>query len=157
MHGRHLVDRADETRATPLELGARERHVGTSRTISPSASPVVVATPKRTVATYAFGASSRNCANLVASPKHERQQARRERIERAGVARLLGAERRFACCSAAFDDRPAGLSSSSTPSTRRREPRSARRAAPQEFGLRSAATASSISCDRRMPRSIDSS
>ena len=69
------------------------------------------------------------------------------------MAGLLGARRaRFARCSAAFDERPDGLVEQQhavdAPARRRGTPRAAR----QRRACWSAATASSISCDRRMPR-----
>ena len=87
---------------------------------SPSTSPVVVRTPKRTCATYDLCASSSICANLVASPKHSGRSPVAKGSSVPVCPAFSASNRRFAACSAAFDVMPAGLSSSSTPSTRRR-------------------------------------
>jgi hypothetical protein len=59
-------------------------------------------------------------AELGGRTKAQRQHAGGQRIQRAGVARLFGAQQPLAFCRASLLDRPSGLSSNSTPCTGRR-------------------------------------
>ena len=137
-------------------IGAREKAaLGACCTISPSASPVVVAMPKRTVADIRFGASSRTCANLVASPKQigSSPEASGSSVPvcpafcaRVAAASRVAARRSTRCraaCRAAARRRRGGAIERRValgPLERHGPSRSIR--------LASAATASSISCDK---------
>jgi hypothetical protein len=59
-------------------------------------------------------------AELGGGAKAQRQQAGGQRVQRAGVAALLGAQQPLAFCSASLLVQPSGLSSSSTPCRARR-------------------------------------
>ena len=61
------------------------------RTTSPSASSVVVATPSRTVASYALSVSEQVAEQPGGAVDAEHQHAGRHRVEGAGVADLAGA------------------------------------------------------------------
>ena len=76
--------------ASPRDRPARNSTGRVART-SPSASPVVVVAPKRIVATIALRRVEQALRELGRLAEAQRQQARRERIERAGVAGLLRA------------------------------------------------------------------
>src|SRR3984893_8024819 len=61
------------------------------------------------------------CANLVASPKQIGNKPLASGSSVPVCPAFSARNRRFACCNAALDDRPTGVSSSRTPSTRRRK------------------------------------
>src|ERR1700687_4005589 len=61
------------------------------------------------------------CANLVASPKQIGNRPLASGSSVPVCPAFSARNRRFACCNAALDDSPTGLSRSRTPSTRRRK------------------------------------
>src|SRR5260363_47499 len=96
-------------RASAASTSSRVQRTGRALNMRPCASPVAVVAPS------AFVASSKSCANLVASPKHKGSNP-----EASGssvpVCPALAADIR--CCarlSASWLERPTGLSSNNTP------------------------------------------
>ena len=82
---------------------------------SPSASPVLVRGTERDGEAVALAPGEDVAGDLRRFAQADRQHAGGQRIEAADVAGLLAPEERRTRCRAAFDDRPSGLSSSSTP------------------------------------------
>ena len=130
---RHLRIAAAESRQHGLDVVAREHArrrrddvaLGVAGRRAPRRSAPWRRSPCR--------ASSSDCANLVASPKHSGRSPDASGSSVPVWPAFSASNRRFAACSAAFDVMPDGLSSSSTPSTRRRARRH-RRAAPSAVG-----------------------
>ena len=90
--GRHLVDVAhDRSANAPRTRSRRGPRAGAVATTSPSASSVVVETPSRTVASYAFSVSIRWPEQPGGPVDPEHQHAGGHRVEGAGVPDLAGA------------------------------------------------------------------
>src|SRR5688500_1606123 len=100
---------ASSTRAASTSTGSRTTSV-------PSVSPVVVSTPRRSVAGYALVASSRKRPNLVASPKTSGSRPVANGSSVPVWPALRAFSSRFARPRACVDENPGGLSSSRTPS-----------------------------------------
>src|SRR5512147_2065773 len=86
----------------------------------PSASPVSVAAPRRTSATYSLAASRPCCANLVASPNSSGSSPEASGSSVPAWPAFSAPSRRFTACRTALELGPTGLSSSRTPSSLRR-------------------------------------
>ena len=107
-------------RSSTAAMSASLTATGRSCSTSPSASPVVVVTPRRNVASYALSASRCIWLNLVAAPKHSGStpvaSGSRVPVWPAFSAR----SNHLTFCKAWLLESPSGLSSSSTPCTGRR-------------------------------------
>ena len=155
---RCLDDRADEARQCRFEIGPRKRRVARAHDFA-----LGVAGGRRRAELHRRDVLLRRVEQrlreLRGIAEAERQEAGRQGIERArcgppsrprrGASRAAAPRSTTAprACPAAARRRPAGAGAG----------RARAASLHHESGLRSAATASSISCDRRMPDSIESS
>ena len=119
VHRRHLRSAPVNCRATAPVAGAITRHRPFLDHFA-SASPVVGlhAQPQRGL--VGLVGIQLQLAELGGRAEAQRQHAGGQRIERAGVAGLFGAQQPFGLLQGSLLERPSGLSSSSTPCTGRR-------------------------------------
>ena len=83
--------------------------------ISPSASPLAVAVPRRTSVRYSLSESSRKRENLVASPRQSGSTPVASGSRLPVCPTLRAPNSRFTRCTASLELKPAGLSSTTTP------------------------------------------